>query len=162
MRRRITTVLEETISARNHVESEFQGNAQSAIHSGTAPYENTRTELNDAMLVVTPEQPPNLTATDPVTEQPSSSSPTVPSGGEPAASVARDLNVELVSVRKKGRYEAHDKVDQYLLLQVCRHVQTDTLELLAEYLGVSQEQYVDTRTTQPANTRAQVMKVCTI
>ena len=69
--------------------------------------------------------------------------------------------MESVSVRKKGRYEAHDKVDQYLLLQVCRHVQTDTLELLAEYLGVPQEQYVDTRATQPANPRAQIMKVCT-
>ena len=69
--------------------------------------------------------------------------------------------MESVSVRKKGRYEAYDKVDQYLLLQVCRHVQTDTLELLAEYLGVPQEQYVDTRATQPANPRAQIMKVCT-
>ena len=153
MRRRITTVLEETISTRNQVESEFQGNTQSTIHTGTAPYENTQTELNNAMPVVTPEQPPNLTATDPVTEQPSSSSPT-------AASAGRDLNMESVSVRKKGRYEAHDKMDQYLLLQVCRHVQTDTLELLAEYLGVSEEQYVDNRTTQPANPRAQIMKVC--
>ena len=71
-------------------------------------------------------------------------------------------SMESVSVRKKGRYEAHDKVDQYLLLQICRHVQTDTLELLAEYLGVSEEQYVDTRTTQPANLRAQIMKVCKI
>ena len=71
-------------------------------------------------------------------------------------------SMESVSVRKKGRYEAHDKVDQYLLLQVCRHVQTDSLELLAEYLGVSEEQYVDTRTTQPANLRAQIMKVCKI
>ena len=70
--------------------------------------------------------------------------------------------MESVSVRKKGRYEAHDKVDQYLLLQFCRHVQTDSLELLAEYLGVSEEQYVDTRATQPANVRAQIMKVCKV
>ena len=68
--------------------------------------------------------------------------------------------MESMSVHKKGRYEAHDKIDQYLLLQICRHVQTDTLELLAEYLGVPQEQYVDTRTTQPTNLRAQIMKVC--
>ena len=162
MRRRITTVLEETIRTRNQVESGFHGNTQSAIHTGTAPYENTPTELKDTMPVVTPEQPPNLTATDPVTEQPSSPSPTVPCAGEPAASAARDLNMESVSVRKKGRYEANDTVDQYLLLQVCRHVQTDTLELLAEYLGVSQEQYVDTRTNQPVNPRAQIMKVCTL
>ena len=94
-----------------------------------------------------------------LTEQPSSS--TTPSSGEPAACAEKVLNVESVSVRKKGTYEAHDKVDQYLLLQVCRHVQTDTLELLAEYLGVSQEQYVDTRTTQPATPRAQILKVCT-
>ena len=144
------------------MESEFQDNTQSAIYTGTTPYKNTPTELNNAMLVVTPEQPPNLTATDPVTEQPLSSSPTVPPAGEPAASAARDLNVESVSVRKKGRYEAHDKVDQYLLLQICIHVQTDTLDLLAEYLGVSQEQYVDTRTNQPVNPRAQIMKVCSL
>ena len=163
MRRRITTVLEETISTRNQVESEFQGNTQSTIHTGTAPYENTPTPSNtkSAMpVVVTSKQPAYLTATDPVAEQPSSSSSTTPSGGELTSPAGRDLSIGSVSVRKKGRYEAHDKVDQYLLLQVCRHVQTDTLELLAEYLGISPEQYVDTRTNQPANPRAQIMKVC--
>ena len=129
---------------------------------GTAPYDNTTRELKDTMPVVTPEQPQYLTATDSPIEQPSSSFSTTPSGGQPAVSSGRFLKSESVSVRKKGRYEAHDKVDQYLLLQVCRHVQTETLELLAEYLGVSQEQYVDTRTNQPANLRAQVMKVCTL
>ena len=146
------------------MESGSEDNTQSTIHTGTAPYENTPTPSNtkSAMPVVPPEQPTYLTATDPVTVQPSSSSSTTPSGGELAAPAGRDLNMQSVSVRKKGRYEAHDKIDQYLLLQVCRHVQTDTLELLAEYLGISQEQYVDTRTNQPVNPRAQVMKVCTI
>ena len=138
-------------------------NTQSKIHTGTAPDENTPTpsNTNSAMPVVTSEQPVYLTATDPVAEQPSSSSSSTPSGGELAAPAGRDLNMGSVSVRKKGRYEAHDKVDQYLLLQVCRHVHTDTLDLLAEYLGISQEQYVETRTNQPVNPRAQVMKVCT-
>ena len=68
--------------------------------------------------------------------------------------------MESVSVRKKGRYEAHDKVDQYLLLQVSRHVQEDTLELLAAHLGVLEEQYVDARTTEPVNPRVQALKVC--
>ena len=163
MRRRITTVPEETISTGNQVESGFGGGTSSAMHIGTAPYENTPTQLNTqcAMPAETFEQPQNLTR-DSVTEQPSSSPSTTPSGGELAAPAGRDLNVESVSVRKKGRYEADDKVDQYLLLQVCRHVQTDTLEVLAEYLGVSEEQYVNTRTNQPANPRAQIMKVCTL
>ena len=141
------------------MENVFEGNSQSALAIERAPNENTPAELDTqyAMPVVTPEQSPNLTATDPFNEQPSSSCSITPSGGEP---VGRDPHMESVSVRKKGRYEAHDKVDQYLLLQVCRHVQTDTLELLAEYLGIPQEQYVDTRTTQPTNPRAQVMKVC--
>ena len=112
------------------------------------------------MPVLTSEQPQYLTATDSLTEQPSISYSTTTSGGESAASAGKDLNMESVSVRKKGRYEAHDKVDQYLLLQVSRHVRADTLELLAAHLGVSEEQYIDTRTNQPANPRAQVMKVC--
>lgn len=135
----------------------FEGTCQSVMHSGTAPDDNTPTKLNARCTtpVVTSEQPQYLTAVDPITEQPPSSS----AGSEPAVSDAKVPSIS-VSVRKKGRYEAHDKVDRYLLLQVCRHVRADSLELLAEYLGVSEEQYVDTR-TQTANLTAQVMNVST-
>ena len=68
--------------------------------------------------------------------------------------------MESVSVHRKRRYEAHDKVDRYLLLLVSRHIQANTLELLAEYLGVSEEQYVDTSTTASTNPRVQAIKVC--
>ena len=94
-------------------------------------------------------------------EQPSSSS-SASASDQPPVSAGRVPSMESASVRKKGRYEAHDRVDRYLLLQVSRHVQTDTIDLLAAYLGISEEQYVDTRTTrtQPTNPRAQAWKVC--
>ena len=108
------------------------------------------------------EQPQNPAASELFTEQPTVPFLTTPSDYQPTVSAGRVPSMDLVCVRKKGKYQAHDKVDRYLLLQVSRHVQTDMVELLAAYLGVSEEQYVDTRTTrtQPANPKAQVMKVC--
>ena len=97
------------------------------------------------------------------TEQFPNSSSTNNSNDQRPVPDARAPGVESVSVRKKGRYEAHDRVDQYLFLQVSRHVQADMVELLAEYLGVSEDQYVDTRRTrtQPVSPSTQAMKVNT-
>ena len=150
MRRRITTVVEETVSAGNQMDVVPGRNTQLPMLSGTCPSENTPTQV---MPVVTCEQSSNQGTVGPFPEQLTSSALTAPSGDDPGV---------LVSVRKKGRYEGHDRVDQYLLLQVSGHVRSDTVELLAAHLGVSEEQYVDTRTamtTQPSNPRAQVMKV---
>ena len=161
----ITTILKQTTSngTGSQTESGFEGNNQSAKHTGTAQCENTTTP-QCAILGVTSEQLSHQTITDLVTEQSTSSSSPTSSDDEPPVSAGRVPTMESVSVRKKGRYEAHDKVDQYLLLQVSRHVQPDMIGLLAEYLGVSEEQYVDIRTTrtQPSNPRAQAWKVNTL
>ena len=132
--------------------------------------------MSSVVPMVTSKEPSHQAAAHPFTEisrsstieQPqypaaSKSSSTNPSDDQTAVPLGRVPSMESVGVRKKGRYEAHDRVDQYLLLQVSRHVQADTVELLAEYLGVSEEQYVDSRSTrtQPANNRAQAFKVCT-
>ena len=111
---------------------------------------------------ITYEQPQYPAASKSFTEQPSNLSSTSTSDDQPPVPAGRVRSVEPVSVRKKGRYEAQDKVDQYLLLQVCRHIQVDNIDLLVAYLGMSEEQYADIRTTrtQPANPRAQAWKVC--
>ena len=158
VRRRVTTILEETISNGIQMRRGFGGNIQSAMPTETTPRENT-TSLNTqhAMPGETYEQPSHQPATCPITEQ-SSSSSSNPSGDEPAVSAEPVSSMEPVSVRKKGRYEVHDRVDQYLLLQVSKHVQTDTLELLAAHLGVSEEQYINIR-NGPANPRVQALQV---
>ena len=115
-----------------------------------------------AMPERTCEQSQYPAASKSFTEQPPISSSATTSDDQPTDSARKVSSMESVSVRKKGIYEAHDKVDQYLLLQVSRHVQADTLELLAAHLGVSEECYVDTRTTgmQHINPRVQAWKVC--
>ena len=159
VRRRITTVLEESVSTGHQMDVTPGCNTHLPMFSGTVPSQNTPTQV---MPVMTCEQPSHQAAIGAFAAQPFNSASRTSSGDEPSVCAEPVPSMESVSVRKKGRYEAHDKVDQYLLLQVSRHVQADMVELLAEHLGVSEEQYVDTRTsrTQPANPRAQGLKVC--
>ena len=55
----------------------------------------------------------------------------------------------MASVRKKGRYEAHDLLDEFLLNQVAKHVDYSKLLSFAKDLGVSQTEY--NRITAPDN-----------
>ena len=112
-------------------------NAHLPMLDGTVLSQNTPTHA-----MVTCEQSSHKADTGPFPPQSSISTSTVPSGDEPEVSAERISSMESVSVRKKGRYEAHDKVDQYLLLQVSRHVQVDMVELLAAitfYLAITLE-----------------------
>ena len=47
----------------------------------------------------------------------------------------------MASVRKKGRYEGHDLLDQFLLYQVVPSVNILKLRSFASCLGVSQTEY---------------------
>ena len=47
----------------------------------------------------------------------------------------------MASVRKKGRYEAHDLLDEFLLNQVAKHVNYTQLCFFAKDLGVTQTDY---------------------
>ena len=55
----------------------------------------------------------------------------------------------MASVRKKGRYEEHDLLDEFLLNQVAKYVDYSKLLSLAKDLGVSQTEY--NRITAPDN-----------
>ena len=47
----------------------------------------------------------------------------------------------MASVRKKGRYEAHDLLDEFLLNQVAKYVKYLQLNTFARDLGIRQEDY---------------------
>ena len=47
----------------------------------------------------------------------------------------------MASVRKKGRYELYDLLDEFLLNQVAKHVNYSKLCSFAIDLGVSQTEY---------------------
>ena len=47
----------------------------------------------------------------------------------------------MASVRKKGRYEAHDLLDEFLVNQVAKSVNVLKLCSFAKDLGVSQTEY---------------------
>ena len=47
----------------------------------------------------------------------------------------------MASVRKKGRYEGHDLLDEFLLNQVAKHVNYLKLCSFAKDLGVTQNEY---------------------
>ena len=47
----------------------------------------------------------------------------------------------MASVRKKGRYEAHDLLDEFLLNQVAKYVRYLQLNTFARDLGIKQEEY---------------------
>ena len=47
----------------------------------------------------------------------------------------------MASVRKKGRYEAHDLLDEFLLNQVAKYVKYLQLNTFARDLGIRQEGY---------------------
>ena len=53
----------------------------------------------------------------------------------------------MASVRKKGRYEAHDLLDEFLLNQVAKHVNYSKLLSFAKDLGISHTEY--TKITAP-------------
>ena len=47
----------------------------------------------------------------------------------------------MASLRKKGRYEAHDLLDEFLLNQVAKYVKYLQLNTFARDLGIRQEDY---------------------
>ena len=47
----------------------------------------------------------------------------------------------MASVRKKGHYEAHDLLDEFLLNQVAKYVKYLQLNTFARDLGIRQEDY---------------------
>ena len=47
----------------------------------------------------------------------------------------------MASVRKKGRYEAYDLLDEFLLNQVAKYVKYLQLNTFARDLGIRQEDY---------------------
>ena len=47
----------------------------------------------------------------------------------------------MASVRKKGRYEAHNLLDEFLLNQVAKYVKYLQLNTFARDLGIRQEDY---------------------
>ena len=47
----------------------------------------------------------------------------------------------MASTRKKGKYDAHDVVDVYLLNQVTKHVNPEELDSLARDLFVEESVY---------------------
>ena len=47
----------------------------------------------------------------------------------------------MASVRKKGQYEGHDILDEFLLNQVAKHVNYLKLCFFAKDLGVTQTEY---------------------
>ena len=47
----------------------------------------------------------------------------------------------MASVRKKGSYEAHDILDEFLLNQVAKHVNYSNLCFFAKDLGMTQTEY---------------------
>ena len=51
------------------------------------------------------------------------------------------FQIIMASVRKKGRYDAHDLLDEFLLNQVAKHVRYLHLSTFARDLGIRQEEY---------------------
>ena len=68
----------------------------------------------------------------------------------------------MASVRKKGRYEAHDLLDEFLLNQVAKHVDYTQLCFFAKDLGVTQTEYDRIIAPDTLTTAERVNKVSTL
>ena len=67
----------------------------------------------------------------------------------------------MASVRKKGKYKEQDLMDEFLLNQICYHVNNLQLKAFANYLGIRQEEYERIRTSDTFTQSEQILKVST-
>ena len=65
----------------------------------------------------------------------------------------------MASVRKKGKYEADDRVDEYLVNQVAKHVQYNKLCRLSRDLGISSTEYTKITAPNTVHQDEQINKV---
>ena len=65
----------------------------------------------------------------------------------------------MASARKKGLYEAHDLLDEFLLNQVEKHVKYRQLNTFARDLGIRQEEYERITAPNTFTQSEQILKV---